>query len=38
MEDEKYAGGGAILDPGIHVINLIQLITNNSKIKYVYKK
>ncbi len=36
---KKYAGGGAILDPGIHVINLIQLITNNKvKIKYVYKK
>ena len=35
----KYAGGGVILDPGIHVINLLQLITNNKiKIKYVFKK
>tara|TARA_B100000780_G_C21124719_1_gene455997 strand:- start:1209 stop:2210 length:1002 start_codon:yes stop_codon:yes gene_type:complete len=36
---KKYAGGGVILDPGIHVINLIQLMTKNKlKIKHVFKK
>lgn len=35
---KKYAGGGVILDPGIHVINLIQMIIKNKiKIKHVYK-
>ena len=37
--DKKLAGGGAILDPGIHVLNLIQLITKfDVKLINVYKK
>ena len=35
----ELAGGGVILDPGIHVLNLIQMITKfDIKIKHVYKK
>lgn len=34
---KKYAGGGVIIDPGIHVINLIQLIDKNLKIEYIKK-
>ena len=35
---KRTAGGGVILDPGIHIINLIQLICkNNIKLEYVSK-
>lgn len=35
---KKAAGGGVILDPGIHIINLIQLMCkNNIKLEYVNK-
>ena len=34
---KKYAGGGVILDPGIHILNLIQLFCTNIKIKYIKK-
>tara|TARA_B110000967_G_C18876473_1_gene558591 strand:+ start:743 stop:1744 length:1002 start_codon:yes stop_codon:yes gene_type:complete len=34
---KKFAGGGAILDPGIHIINLIQLIDKTVKIEFVKK-
>jgi predicted dehydrogenase len=34
---KKYAGGGVILDPGIHILNLIQLFCSNIKINYIKK-
>lgn len=34
---KKYSGGGVILDPGIHILNLIQLIDKTCKIEYVKK-
>ena len=35
IEKKKFAGGGVILDPGIHILNLIQLFCSNIKIEYV---
>ena len=34
---KKFAGGGVILDPGIHVLNLLQLFCTKLKIKFVKK-
>lgn len=34
---KKFAGGGVIIDPGIHIINLIQLFSKNLNVEYVKK-
>ena len=34
---KKFAGGGVILDPGIHDLNLLQLFCTKLKIKFVKK-
>jgi len=34
---KRIAGGGVILDPGIHILNLLQLFCTNIKIKYIKK-
>tara|TARA_B110000037_G_scaffold221282_1_gene291620 strand:+ start:1562 stop:2563 length:1002 start_codon:yes stop_codon:yes gene_type:complete len=34
---KKFAGGGVIMDPGIHILNLLQLICTKIKIEYVKK-
>lgn len=35
--DKKLAGGGVILDPGIHIFNLINLFCSKLKVNYVQK-
>jgi predicted dehydrogenase len=35
--NKKYAGGGVIIDPGIHILNLLQLFCSKIKIKYLRK-
>ena len=34
---KKFAGGGVIMDPGIHILNLLQLFCTKIKIEYVKK-
>lgn len=34
---KKFAGGGVIIDPGIHIFNLLKLFCKNLKVKYVKK-
>ncbi len=34
---KKFAGGGVIIDPGIHIINLLQLFCSKIKIRYLKK-
>jgi len=34
---KKYAGGGVILDPGIHILNLLQFIDKTIKVEFVKK-
>ena len=34
---KRYAGGGVILDPGIHILNLVQLFCSDIKIKFLKK-
>ena len=35
--NKKYAGGGVIIDPGIHILNLLQLFCSKIKIKHLSK-
>ena len=35
--NKKFAGGGVIIDPGIHILNLLQLFCTKIKIKYLKK-
>ena len=35
--NKNFAGGGVIIDPGIHILNLLQLFCSKIKIKYLNK-